>query len=306
MSNAIVTTTINPPTEALEKFAQTGWSMIVVGDMKTPHGLYKEFSKKYPNVEYLNPQKQDKLFHKLSDNIGWNCIQRRSVGIAYAYKKGFDIVALVDDDNIPLENWGVDVAVGKKMDVISFQTKERVFDPLLASGYPELWHRGFPVQLLSKREYTIESESMTIQVQADLWNGDPDIDAVCRIAHPEQYEFYHKKFTSNALCPFNSQNTFLSHEALKFYYLFPHIGRMDDIWASYVLQEYMPNCVMYAPPSVVQRRNSHNIIQDLKDEMYGYEHTIELVNDLYYWTNYLPDKTKEFVKLYMEAINGSV
>jgi hypothetical protein len=302
MSNCIVTTTINSPTEALIKFAETGWNMIIVGDMKTPHEEYAEFCKKYPLVEYLNPKKQDRMYHRLSDNIGWNCIQRRSIGIAYAYLSKFDIVALVDDDNIPLENWGKEVQVGKKIDVVSYQTNERVFDPLLASGHPELWHRGFPIQLLNKREYTIQYDSMTVQVQADLWNGDPDIDAICRVSNPEQVEFYHKKFTSNALCPFNSQNTFLSHEALKYYYLLPHIGRMDDIWGSYILQEYMPNSVLYAPPSVVQNRNKHNIIQDLKDEMFGYEHTIELVNDLYYWTKYIPEKTQEFVKLYMEVI----
>jgi hypothetical protein len=302
MSNAIVTTTINPPKEALERFAQKGWHMIVIGDQKTPHGTYKEFCTKYPHVEYLSPEKQDKLYHKLSDNIGWNCIQRRAIGIAHAYVKKFDVVALVDDDNIPMDNWGEEILVGKKVTVTSYQTNEKVFDPLLASGHPELWHRGFPIQLLGKREYSVELKTITVQVQADLWNGDPDIDAICRVSHPEPVEFYHKKFTSNALCPFNSQNTFLSHEALKYYYLLPHIGRMDDIWGSYILQEYMPNSVLYAPPSVVQKRNKHSIVQDLKDEMFGYEHTIELVNDLYYWSRYLPEKTQEFVKLYVETI----
>ena len=299
----IVTTTIHSPTEALVKFAEKGWNMIIVGDLKTPHEEYKKFCKKYPLVQYLNPEKQDKLYHLLSDNIGWNCVQRRSIGIAEAYNQKADIVALVDDDNIPYNDWGKEIFVGKKISVTSFQTKEKVFDPLSASGHPELWHRGFPIQLLNKREYTSEKTTMTVQVQADLWNGDPDIDAICRISHPEQFEFKRKKFTSNALCPFNSQNTFLTRKALKYYYLLPHVGRVDDIWGSYILQEYIPGCVVYNQPSVFQKRNPHDIVDDLKAEMYGYEHTIELVNDLYYWTRYLPEKTQEFVKLYVEAIS---
>lgn len=316
MSNAIVTTTINPPTEALEKFAKTGWHMIIVGDMKTPHDKYKQFKKKYPNVEYMSPEKQDKLYRKISDNIGWNCIQRRAVGIAHAYLSGFDIVALVDDDNIPLDTWGKNLYVGKEIEVKTYFTDIPVFDPLFAMGFPYFWHRGFPIQLLEKRAFremtpfTSHEEITTkvsVEVQADLWNGAPDIDAVARIVHPEPVEFFlHKPFSSNALCPFNSQNTFLSRKALEYYYLFPHIGRMDDIWGSYVLQEYLPNCVIYAPPSVYQKRNKHDIVKDMKDEMYGYENTIKLVNDLYYWTKYIPEKTQEFVRLYTETIHGSV
>ena len=302
MLGTIVTTTINEPTEALEKFAQTGWHMIVVGDMKTPP--YGDFCKKYPNVEFLTPQKQDKLYHKLSDNIGWNCIQRRAVGIAHAYVSGFDIVALVDDDNIPLDNWGKNILIGQEIEVQTYHMDIPVFDPLFALGFPQLWHRGFPIQLLNQRQFNKEKKTkLVVQVQADLWNGAPDIDAICRVQNPGDYEFMvWKPFTSNVLCPFNSQNTFLSREALKHYYLFPHIGRMDDIWGSYVLQEYMPHSVIYSPPSVFQKRNDHDVVKDLQAEMFGYENTIKLVNDMYYWTRYLPEKSLEFVKLYTEVI----
>ena len=305
MSNAIVTTTINPPTEAIMGFVETGWDMIIVGDMKTPHDKYKQLHFEYPHVTYLNPAKQDRLFHRLSDNIGWNCIQRRAIGIAYAYLKNYDVVSLVDDDNIPTVGWGKNLHIGEKMTVRTFNTKERVFDPLYSLGYQNLWHRGFLIQLLDKRGEVTEGETeMTVHVQADLWDGAPDIDAICRVGNPDGVKFFvDKPFNSNALCPFNSQNTSISHEALKHYYLLPHIGRMDDIWGSYILQQYVPNSVIYSPPSVFQKRNKHDIVKDIKDEMYGYEHTIELVNDLYYWTKYLPEKTQEFVKLYTEAIS---
>ena len=80
----IVTTTINKPTKALIKFSlMKDWKLIIVGDLKTPHNDFL----KMKNIIYLSPKKQEKLFKKLSDLIGWNCIQRRNFGILCAYKK---------------------------------------------------------------------------------------------------------------------------------------------------------------------------------------------------------------------------
>ena len=100
MLKAIVTTTINPPTEALIKFAEMkDWKLFVAGDLKTPHEAYKDWN-------YIHPEEQSKKYEKLSQLIGWNCIQRRNIGYIEAYKWGARIIASVDDDNIPYENWG--------------------------------------------------------------------------------------------------------------------------------------------------------------------------------------------------------
>jgi hypothetical protein len=49
MKKVIVTTTINPPTKAIEAFqAMKGWELVVAGDKKTPcnyhldHGVYEQ------------------------------------------------------------------------------------------------------------------------------------------------------------------------------------------------------------------------------------------------------------------------
>ena len=74
----IVTTTINPPTKALIKFSRfNDWKLIVVGDLKTPE---KEF-KSLKNCIYLNPNQQEKISKKLSDQIGWNCIREEILGL---------------------------------------------------------------------------------------------------------------------------------------------------------------------------------------------------------------------------------
>ena len=102
MKKIIVTTTINSPTIATKKFANMkNWQLVVVGDKKTPHKEYEKL-----DCIYLHPDHQEKKYPELSLALGWNTIQRRNIGFIEAYKLGADVMATVDDDNIPYENWG--------------------------------------------------------------------------------------------------------------------------------------------------------------------------------------------------------
>jgi hypothetical protein len=51
---------------------------------------------------------------------------------------------------------------------------------------------------------------------------------------------------------------------------------MDDIWASFYLQGCGAS-VIYGKPSVVQQRNQHDLIQDLRLEYLGYENNLRIV-----------------------------
>ncbi len=66
---------------------------------------------------------------------------------------------------------------------------------------------------------------------------------------------------------------------LKDYFMFPFIGRMDDIWPSYYLQA-LGHQVVFIRASVYQARNEHDLIRDLRNEYIGYENTLKLVEDL--------------------------
>lgn len=299
MLKVIVTTTINSPTEAIRRFSSMkDWELVVIGDLKTPRDYSLE------RGVYLSPEDQEKYDKHLSDVIGWNCIQRRNFGLLIANDMKADVVAVVDDDNIPLEGWGENLLVGKSVEVNWFKTSLPAFDPVGATNYPELWHRGYPLQLLSKRDYSeMTTKTVFVDVQADFWNGDPDIDAVCRMEHAPNCTFDHDifPFASNKLSPFNSQNTFLSGAMLKDYFLFPHIGRMDDVWASYYV-EAKGYTVVYNKPSVYQDRNVHDLVRDMRQEYLGYENNLSLVQDLSSDVgaiqSYLPGKAIRAFELY--------
>ena len=136
-------------------------------------------------------------------------------------------------------------------------------------------------------------------VQADLWDGDPDIDAICRLSKMPCVKYNDiSPYGSNQLSPFNSQNTFIAREVIPYYAMLPFIGRMDDIWASYVLQKYFPNSVIYSKASVYQDRNPQDLIKNMEEEVVGYRNTLNLLKDLDNYENYLPKETKQSYKIY--------
>ncbi len=270
----IATTTINYPSFALKKYAKlNNFKLIVALDKNS-----KKFNLK--NATILTTKTQDKRWPKLSKLIGWNCIARRNFAILEAYEKGADIIALVDDDNIPLNNWGKNILVDKSTNATMIKTNKKVFDPVGYAGYKNLWHRGFPLEMIYGKKYSINQKKKIIpKIQASFWNGDPDIDAITRIIFKPNCKFNKRKFPffSNKISPFNSQNTFISKDILMDYFLFPGIGRMEDIWAAYYVSAKKYK-ILYSEPTVFQKRNKHNLLTDFKNEYLGYTKNFELIN----------------------------
>jgi len=312
MKKYIVTTTINEPTEATLKFIQLAvkkdWIFVIVGDTKTPHDSYRLLANTYhPNVVYLHPEQQEKMYPELSDIIGWKSIQRRNIGFVYAYKQNASIIATVDDDNIPYDTWGDDVYVGQEIEVDLYENVSSLyFDPISPTNHNSLWHRGYPIEDLPfKNDIEYKGKvKRKVLVQADFWDGDPDIDAICRLSKKPIVKFdKFEPFCSNQLAPFNSQNTFLHRSVIPYYAVLPHTGRMDDIWGSYILQYYFTDSVIYNQATVYQDRNLQDLITNLENEIIGYRNTKKLLSDLSNFINYLPEKAKEFWKIYKKQFN---
>ena len=278
MKKFIVLTTIQEPTEATIKFSKKeDWTLVVVGDTKTPHEEYEKI-----NCVYLHPDKQDELYPELSKALGWKTIQRRNVGFVYAYDQGADVVATVDDDNIPYDNWGDNLIVGKEVSVDVWECENGFFDPLSVTDDNYLWHRGYPIEKVKTKNNVnyLGEQKRKVLIQADLWDGDPDIDAMCRLPHRPVVKYnIEKPFGSNQLSPFNSQNTFIARELLPYYMVLPFVGRMDDIWGGYQLYDICNrrDFVAYCKASVYQDRNEQDLVTNLEKEVIGYRETLNFI-----------------------------
>ena len=287
----IATTTINKPTKALKLFAKNkNCKLIVSLDKKS-----KDFELK--NSIVLSTKYQEKKWPRLSKLVGWNCIQRRNFAILEAYERGAEMIALIDDDNIPYNNWFKNIFLNKQIKCNEIKTNKKIFDPVGYTNHSNLWHRGLPLELVNNRKYKkAKKQLIKPDIQANFWNGDPDIDAVCRMIFKPECNFKKNLFPffSKKISPFNSQNTLITRKVIKDYFLFPHIGRMDDIWASFYVTSKKYR-VLYNEPTVYQQRNVHNLIKDFKDEYIGYVNSLKLVESLYKNSeniyNFLPKKS---------------
>ena len=310
---SIVTTTINEPTEATKRYAklalEKNWKFYVVGDTKTPHNLYETLE----GVTYLHPDYQEKKYKELSDCIGWKSIQRRNIGFVEAYKEGdHQIIATIDDDNIPYSDWGTKLTVNKKINVNHYKGNTYVFDPISPTSYSDkIWHRGFPLEYVPERKKALlhQDREVEVKVQADFWNGDPDIDAMARLTVKPYCDFNSERgifpFTSKNIHPFNSQNTFLSRDVIPHYAVWPHVGRMDDIWGGYYLQTKIdPNQIIFNKASVYQNRNEQDLIINLKNEIIGYRKTLPwILNGCTLSSEYIPDETLKFLETYFNEFS---
>lgn len=306
MKKYIVTTTINKPTEATLKFCQkSDWNFVIAGDTKTPEQDYSELEKTYSNVKYLSPEEQDALYPKLSKLIGWKTIQRRNIGFLYAYHNGADVLATVDDDNIPYDNWGQNLLVNREVICDYYETENEVFDPLSVTNYNYLWHRGFPIEFLQIKNNVVYKgkHKRKVLIQADLWDGDPDIDAMARLTYKSLVKFnVTQPYFGNKVSPFNSQNTFISREVIPYYTVLPFVGRMDDIWSSYLVQTIFKENLVYAPASVYQDRNKQDLITNLEREVIGYRHTLDFVRGgCNLESEYIPKDTSIFYNLFKDC-----
>jgi|GEM_PF-258804 len=305
LKKVIISTTINTPTEAIRKYdAMKDWTLVVAGDLKTPKDYRLE------RGIYISPEEQEKYHPELSEAIGWNDHGRRNFACLWAKDLEADIIAVIDDDNIPLEGWGEDLLAGRQVEVDFYETGLEAFDPLGATNYPHLWHRGFPVQLVSKRSYLNKTRKVIrADIQADLWNGDPDVDAICRMAHSPDCLFEPSVFplASSKPAPFNTQNIFITRDVLPYFFILPGLtphGRVGDIWTAYHVQA-LGFQVLFNRPSVYHARHVHNLTTDMIDEYLSYEKSIEVVRSIqdksYDPVRFWPARTLQGYKLYQQC-----
>ncbi len=311
--NAIVTTTINEPSMATHLFLyKKDWTVIIVGDKKTPHDKYKARKQYHNNLIYLDCEEQDKLYPELSAVIGWNTIQRRNIGFVHAYNLGAKIIATIDDDNVPYDSWGWNRVNQSTTGIDMWDCETEVFDPLSVTKCNQLWHRGFPLQLVNKKNNVLYMGKTitTIGVQADLWDGDPDVDAFQRITIKPcvKFDSIQSLYKGPGLSVFDSQNTFLSRECFPFYFVMPFVGRMDDIFGGYYMQVMRPDLhVVFGPASVYQQRNAQDLIVNMKKEYIGYESALDFIHRLKHarqlsdCVGIIPKEVLDFQKAYTDA-----
>lgn len=308
MKTALITTTINiPKVLALYRKFDPDVKFYIAGDQKTDHLSVQGLCETLGNAFYLNPEQQN--VWETSKYLGWNTITRRNIALLEALRWGADIIVTIDDDNIPL-------------DETYFSTFWEEHSGFEASGpnnwldtgqflIPHIPQRGFP-PIKACVPFIDSVVGAKIGVWAGAVLGDSDMDATTRIArHPIAHQA--SELITNGLsvahytyAPFNTQNTAFVRELAPAMLCCRQFGRFDDIFASLICQRVMREFdlhVRFGPPFVWQQRNPHDLVKDLKAEVWGMENIIDLVTTLEALTDLPPATIPAVDSIYYNLID---
>jgi hypothetical protein len=305
---ALVTTTINVPLALrgyIENFTANGHSDVIVyviGDKKTPPQaaeFCEQLNSQFPiPVRFVNIKDQERYlsrFPRLRDHLPFNSIQRRGVGFLMAYEDKARTIVTIDDDNHATEKdyLACHQIVGRRVKLPTVHSDTGWFNVcqnLNEKNNQDFYHRGFPPgQRWTRPRFYIANEDVNVVVNAGLWTGDPDIDAIARMHRPLNVTGFREgvpeqlALAEGTWHPFDSQNTALAREIVPAYFLSPYIGRYDDIWPSYLVRkiaDHLGQRISYGRPLVNQARNEQDIWRNLEHERMGWELTDDFVSIL--------------------------
>jgi hypothetical protein len=256
-----------------------GVHYIIIGDTLSP----KKF--KIDGCHFLSVGDQKNLPFTLAEDLPLRHYSRKNLGYLIAISKGAEIIIETDDDNYPETNfWRFrsQLIEAKQINHKGWVNAYRYFTE------KHIWPRGFSLEHIKDELLPAGVlEQVNCPIQQGLANGNPDVDAIFRLTRSLPISF--KKniniaLGKDAICPFNSQNTTWFREAFPLLYLPSYCSfRMTDIWRSFVAQRIAWTCdwsVLFHSPTVIQERNEHHLLKDLKEEFDGYVYNAEFMNRL--------------------------
>lgn len=277
--------------------------LIVVPDRKTPSRFFEVCQQaRDDGLDVLSPTvpEQDQLLAGLGAPtlVPYDSDNRRNIGYLLSWMSGGDLLISVDDDNIP---YG-DEFFTEHLTVVAGPRPARVVEA--ASGWWNpceqlsidpmmVYPRGFPYAHRTPTEVDERTRTVDVRINAGLWIGDPDVDAITRIAvAPESVGLRRAEAVlgPGTWAPVNSQNTAVHRDALPAYY-FPRMGyrstgqpidRYADIFSGYFVQacaKHLGHAIRFGSPLATHDRNVHSLLRDLQQELPA----IAMLDDVLTW-----------------------
>jgi hypothetical protein len=272
---SVVVTSIASPNDALKALAkgcsQNNFKFILVGDTKSPQGFSLE------GCEFYGINRQLQTPFAYVRQCPTRHYDRKNIGYLLAIANGSNVIFETDDDNYPLENfWHIPAfrVFGKYIENSDWLNIYKYFTDA------NLWPRGLALEAVQNSIPGFEHLKMKkifCPIQQALVNGNPDVDAICRLIMPVDHTFKNNRqiaIGTRTWCPFNSQATKWTKEAFALLYLPAYCSfRMTDIWRSFIAQRISWEnnwYILFHEPSMYQERNIHNLLKDFEDEIPGY------------------------------------
>ena len=292
---AVCTTTINIPSffddvcRNARKFGHKDIIFFVIGDYKTPKSVENflmSLEEKYNYAfEFFNVERQKKFlkdFPELDKLLPYNWGGRKMIANFIAFKMNCKRIIMLDDDNFVLKNdfFGFHKTSGCRKQLSLYESSNgwfNVYESLIEKNNVFFYPRSFPWKYrFVKNKIKVLKKQKKIGIVNGLVLNDPDIDAISRLFWPIFVKGVKNKFLPQyglgrkTWCSWNNQNTSMSKSLFPCYFTPPSIGRNSDIWTAYVMCKICDSTgdiISFGEPLVEQRRNPHNLWNDLEDEL---------------------------------------
>jgi hypothetical protein len=216
------------------------------------------------------------------EEIPWNSDNRRNVGYLMALADGAEMIVSIDDDNYCPED---EDFIGEHESALFWEHQMSVSveggwynncNLLRPRTTPGIYPRGFPYYARTEsKSYFPKQDTAIPKVNAGMWIGDPDLDAITWLSRP-----YHSKSALGSVClapdtwcPINSQNTAVTREMMAAYWFVrmdPPMDRFGDIFQGYFalkVAKHLGWTARFGTPFVRHIRNSHVYMKDIQKEI---------------------------------------
>jgi hypothetical protein len=271
----LVVTSISPPNNALRALAdgahQVGWDFIVIGDVGSPADFYLR------GCRFLSVDAQLATGLAFARTCPMRHYARKNIGYLMAIREGAERIVEADDDNVPRPEF---FSRRSRRCMVPLSTDDGWVNAYRWFTDVMIWPRGLPLESVPVQPTPL-SELVAVEtdclIQQGLVDENPDVDAIYRLILPLPQSFrtdVRVALGAGSWSPFNSQNTIWWRDAFPLLYLPAYCSfRMTDIWRSFVAQRIAWEngwSVLFHEPTMLHRRNAHDLTRDFEDEVPGY------------------------------------
>lgn len=178
----------------------------------------------------------------------------KNLGLYLAWKEGFDVVVLLDDDcdtRIEPDFLGK-VPVGKDVEAQRAESRSGWINTLSLLKEPSMWARGFPYEHRDDAPRFSGTYRVSPHFNEGLWSGTPDINGMDKFVTEgvtkERALLVERVFLlPGQKLPLSIMNVQIHRDLIPAFYQPPDysmpggfkIRRHDDVWAMYVLKKLM-------------------------------------------------------------------
>ena len=304
-----------------EKYPSENVAFYVIPDKKTPADVFKAAAEiGLRGIRMVCPtiEEQDHYLSRLGrikNIIPYNSDNRRNIGYLMAVEQGAEVIISIDDDNFPSpahDFFGEHAQVNQVVKAPSLRSSTGWFNfcDLLEVDLPTTYPRGFPYSYRHRpTSVQRQEEEGIVHLNAGLWLGHPDIDALnCLCAPAVSHSFKGESclLDRGTWSPINTQNTAISREAMPSYYFlkmgYPILGmpidRYGDIFSGFFIQacvKHLGYRLRVGTPICDHRRNVHNYFKDLINEIA----CITILEDLTLWITEQKLEGKDYFQVFL-------